>query len=69
MLYNIDGKYYILASRKYRQVTILKDKDNGYDVKLIENAKPIEYSKNINAIQVKIEEAYNNTKTKSKFED
>lgn len=42
MLYEIDGKFYILASGKYREIKIEKDSNDGYDVKLIESGKIIE---------------------------
>lgn len=42
MLYEIDGKIYVLASNKYREVTIDKDKTGGYDVKVVKTSTPIE---------------------------
>lgn len=57
MVYEIDGKYYVLAARKFREVTISKDRD-GFDVKVVKGANPIEYSKNINAKKVSLEQAF-----------
>ena len=67
MVYEIGGKYYILASRKYKEISIEKNK-NDYNVIVVEKAEPIEYNKNIGAIQVSIEDAYNNiNRSKNKF--
>lgn len=57
MIYEIDGKYYILASHKFREVIIDK-KDGEYDVKLVDKAEPIERTPNIKAQLVSVEQAY-----------
>lgn len=68
MLYEIDGKYYVLASRRYIQVTISKDANGGYDVTPVKNAEPIEYSKNIKVKTTTVEEAFNSKSKKFKDE-
>lgn len=56
MLYEIDGKYYVLAARKFRQVEVSKN-GNDYDVKVVKNVEPIEYSKNINYKRISVSQA------------
>ena len=58
MVYEIDGKYYIMANHKFYEVKIDKQGMNGYDVKLVEKAKPIEYNGEINYDQIPLEQAY-----------
>lgn len=41
MLYEIDGKFYVLASNKYREVRVEKTSKGEYDVKLVEASEPI----------------------------
>lgn len=70
MLYEIDGKYYVLASRRYVQVEVSEDGNGGYDVKPIKNAEPIEYSDNMRtkAKRVLVSEVAKKN-SKSKFKD
>lgn len=60
MLYEIDGKFYVLASNKYREVKIEKDLNGGYNVKVVETAKPIEKTPQVKekAQFISVEEAY-----------
>lgn len=60
MLYEIDGKIYILASNKYREVKIEKDSKNGYDVKVVLDARPLErtFELRAKAKNITVEEAY-----------
>ena len=62
MLYEIDGKFYVLASNKYREVKVEKDAKGGYDVKLIETSEPIEKTPQLRAKAnlISTEEAYKN---------
>lgn len=57
MLYNIDGKFYILASNKYREVVVKKEK-NTFKVEPLKNGKIIERVHNEIKPQVSVEEAY-----------
>lgn len=57
MLYNIDGKFYILASNKYREVVVKKEK-NTFKVEPVKNGKIIERVHNEIKPQVSVEEAY-----------
>ena len=70
MLYEIDGKYYVLASRRYVQVEVSQDGNGGYDVKPIKNVEPIEYSDNMRtkAKRVLVSEVVKKN-SKSKFKD
>ncbi len=68
MLYEIDGKYYVLASRRYIQVDVSTDGKGGYDVKAKDGVEPIEYSDNIKAKRVLVSEAVKNT-SKAKYKD
>lgn len=61
MVYEIDGKYYIMANHKFYEVKIEKNGSN-YDVKIIEKAKPIEYKYGIVYNSVTIQEAYKSNK-------
>lgn len=64
MLYNIDGKFYILASNKYREVVVKKEK-GAYKVEPVKNGKIIERIHNEIKPQLSVEEAYkkiNNSK-------
>lgn len=60
MIFEIDGKFYVLASNKYREVKIEKDVNGGYNVKVVETAKPIEKTPQIKekARNITVEEAY-----------
>lgn len=60
MLYEIDGKFYILASNKYREVRVERNSKGEYDVKLIETATPIEKTPQVKekTQTVSVEEAY-----------
>lgn len=60
MIFEIDGKFYVLASNKYREVKIEKDGNGGYNVKVVETAKPIEKTPQIKekARNITVEEAY-----------
>lgn len=49
MLYEIDGKFYVLASNKYREVKVEKDAKGGYDVKTVETSEPIEKTPQLRA--------------------
>lgn len=66
MVYEIDGKFYILASQKYREVSIEKKSDGSYDVKLNEKAEPIEKVPSIKAQSISVENAYSKRSFKSK---
>lgn len=57
MLYNIDGKFYILASNKYREVVVKREK-GAYKVEPVKNGKIIERVHNEIKPQVSVEEAY-----------
>lgn len=64
MLYNIDGKFYILASNKYREVVVKREK-GAYKVEPVKNGKIIERIHNEMKPQLSVEEAYkkiNNSK-------
>lgn len=57
MLYYINGKYYILSSGYYKEVTVnMIGKE--YDVKVKENGNRIEYRHNESRPQISVEEAY-----------
>lgn len=60
MLYEIDGKFYVLASNKYREVKVEKDLNGAFDVKVIEKSEPIEKTPKIRekAQPISVEEAY-----------
>ena len=58
MVYEIDGKYYIMANHKFYEVKVEKQGIDRYEAKLVEKAKPIEYTRDIEYNQVPIEEAY-----------
>lgn len=60
MLYEIDGKIYVLASNKYKEVRVEKDSNGGYDVKIVTTSKPIERSPEVKekAHMISTEEAY-----------
>ena len=60
MLYEIDGKIYVLASNKYREVKVEKDSNGGYDVKAVVTSEPIERSPEVKekANMISTEEAY-----------
>lgn len=70
MLYEIDGKYYVLASRRYIQVDVSTDGKGGYDVKAKDGVEPIEYSDEMRAKakRVLVSEAAKKS-SKSKFKD
>ena len=64
MLYNIDGKFYILASNKYREVVVKREK-GAYKVEPVKNGRIIERIHNEIKPQLSVEEAYkkiNNSK-------
>lgn len=67
MLYYIDGKFYILANNKYREVTVTKH-GKEYNVEVVPNSKKIEYVHNESRPQVSVEEAYNKINANSKRE-
>lgn len=60
MLYEIDGKFYVLASNKYREVKVEKDLNGTFDVKAIEKSEPIEKTPQLRekAQLISVEEAY-----------
>lgn len=60
MLYEIDGKFYVLASNKYREVRVEKNSKGEYDVKLVETSEPIEKTPQIKekANLISVEEVY-----------
>lgn len=60
MLYEIDGKFYVLASNKYREVKVERNSKGEYDVKLVETSKPIVRTPQIKekAQFISVEEAY-----------
>jgi hypothetical protein len=60
MLYYIDGKCYILASNKYHEVVVKKDKKE-YNVEVVKDAKKIPYVHNVQKPQISLEEAYKNS--------
>lgn len=62
MVYNIDGKYYILANRKFYEVEIKKDNKDNYDVQLIKNGRIKEYNKDMAYTQIALEKAYKSKK-------
>lgn len=70
MLYEINGKYYVLASRRYVQVEVSTDGNGGYDVKAIKDVEPIEYSDEMRtkAKRVLVSEVAKKN-SKSKFKD
>lgn len=63
MIFELDGKFYILASNKYREVRVDKDL-NGYDVKVVEGSEPIEKSDKIKSKirSISVEEAFKKKK-------
>lgn len=60
MLYEIDGKFYILASNKFREVRVERNSKGEYGVKLIETSEPIEKTPQLRAKSnlISTEEAY-----------
>lgn len=68
MLYEMNGKYYVLASRKYIQVEASEDGNGGYDVKVVEGVEPIEYRKDLNPRTVLVEEVVKKSK-KTRYKD
>lgn len=67
MLYEIEDKFFIVASGYYREVVVKKDKDN-YTVIPVKNGKKIYQNINDNYKKVKVAEAYNKShKEKSRF--
>ena len=70
MLYEIDGKIYVLASNYYREVKVEKDLNGGYNVKLVETSEPIEKTPEIKekAKIISIEKAFGK-KNKAKIID
>lgn len=58
MVYEIDGKYYIMANHKFYEVEIKKDNKDNFDVQLIKNGKMMDFSKEKNYKQIPLEEAY-----------
>lgn len=60
MLYEIDGKFYVLASNKYREVRVEKTSKGEYDVKLVETSEPIVRTPQVKekTQTVSVEEAY-----------
>lgn len=57
MVYEIDGKYYVLANHRFNEVKIEKT-GNEYDVKLVKNGKILEFRPDIAYSQVSLQEAY-----------
>lgn len=66
MVYEIDGKFYVLASNKYREVEISKVSGNEYDVKLVDNVAPIEKTEKIKANSISVKEAYERRNAKNR---
>lgn len=60
MIYEIDGKFYVLASNKYREVKVEKDSNGGYNVKAIDSAEPIERTPEVKekVKTISVEEAF-----------
>lgn len=57
MVYEIDGKYYVLANHKFNEVKVDKI-GNDYDVKLVKNGKTVEFRTDKTYSQVSLQEAY-----------
>lgn len=57
MVYEIDGKYYIMANHKFYEVKVEK-LGNEYDVKLAKNGKVLEYKNDRDYPQIPLEKAY-----------
>lgn len=68
MLYEMNGKYYVLASRKYIQVEVSEDGHGGYNVSVIDGIEPIEYRKDLNPRTVQVEEVVKKSK-KTRYKD
>ena len=64
MMFELDGKFYILASNKYREVKVNKDLNGGYDIKVVEGSEPIERSEKIKSKirSISVEEAFKKKK-------
>lgn len=69
MVYEIDGKYYVLANHKFYEVRVDKDSKDNYDVKLIEKAKTIEFNRQKSYNQITLEKAYNSKKNRNSLGD
>lgn len=65
MLYLIDGKYYILVSGYYKEVTIDKDRNGEYNVEPIKDANKTKIEASIvkNYTTIDVENAYNSFNT------
>lgn len=68
MLYVINGKYYILVSGYYKEVTVTRDRTGkNYDVKPVENANKnkIESGTVSDYSTISVEEAYSRNSGRS----
>ena len=64
MVYEIDGKHYILANHRFYEVRVSKDSKDNYEVKLIDKAKTVEFRTDRTYPQISLAEAYNNKKNR-----
>lgn len=61
MVYEIDGKYYIMANHKFYEVKVEKKGMNNYNVVLVKNGKQLEFKTNTVYTQVAVDKAYKST--------
>ena len=62
MIYEINGKYYVLANHRFYEVKVEKDSNDNFDVKLVNKAPTVEYKREESYKQVTLEEAYKSKK-------
>lgn len=69
MLYFFEGKFFILSSGYYKEVTVELISKNNYDVRIKPNGSKIEYVHNENRPEISVEEAYKMSHKKSLREE
>lgn len=58
MVYEIDGKYYVMANHKFYEVEIRKEGKGNFDVQLIKKGATKDFNREISYKQISLEEAY-----------
>lgn len=58
MLYKNNGKIYIKVSNKYKEVSVLKEGNNNYNVKAKANVEPIEIYGSKGFEEITLQNAY-----------
>ena len=58
MVYEIDGKHYVMANHKFYEVTVKKQGTKGYDVHLVDGGKILEFKPDTVYTQVTLDRAY-----------